>query len=62
MQTYIASIQPALAETAITQSAWRYAIAAFFLQSQHSAYPTSADFTTAGTPEAWGSAYVAAQK
>ena len=57
LQTYIAGVQTALAETALTEAAWRYAIAAFFLQSQHSAYPTSADFTTAGQPEKWGEAY-----
>ena len=58
LQTYIASVQTALATTALTDAAWRYAIAAFFLQSQHSAYPTSADFTTAGQPSAWGPAYL----
>ena len=58
LQTYIASVQTALATTALTDAAWRYAIAAFFLQSQHSAYPASADFTTAGQPSAWGPAYL----
>ena len=41
----------------LTTAAWRYAIAAFFLQSQHSAWPASADFTEAGKPEKWGPAY-----
>ena len=41
----------------LTAAAWRYAIAAFFLQSQHSAWPASADFSTAGKPEKWGPAY-----
>jgi uncharacterized repeat protein (TIGR02543 family) len=44
----------------LTAAAWRYAIAAFFLQSQHSAWPASADFTEAGKPEKWGPAYQAA--
>ena len=56
LQTYIMSVQTELTDD-LTAAAWRYAIAAFFLQSQHSAWPASADFTTAGKPEAWGSAY-----
>ena len=39
---------------------WRYAVAAFFLQTYHTGYPATADFSTAGKPEAWGSAYKAA--
>ena len=36
---------------------WRYATAAFFLQSQHKIkWPASADFSTAGLPTAWGPA------
>ena len=57
LQTYIASVQTALATTALTDAAWRYAIAAFILQSQHSAWPASADFTEAGKPEKWGPAF-----
>ena len=42
---------------------WRYAVAAFFLQTQREVdWPATADFSTAGKPEAWGSAYIAAQK
>ena len=44
----------------LTAATWRYAIAAFFLQTQYTAWPYSADFTTAGKPEAWGPAYQAA--
>ena len=36
---------------------WRYAVAAFFLQSQHETYPKTASFATAGKPEAWGAEY-----
>lgn len=40
---------------------WRYAVAAFFVQSQYVGFPAaSADFTEAGKPEAWGPAYLAA--
>ena len=42
------------------QQIWRYAVAAFFLQSQHKGFPGTADFTTAGKPEAWGAAYTKA--
>lgn len=33
---------------------WRYAVAAFFLQTQNKLYPATADFSTAGLPTAWG--------
>ena len=56
LQTYIMSVQSDLTDD-LTTAAWRYAIAAFFLQSQHSAWPASADFTEAGKPEKWGPAY-----
>ena len=59
LQTYIVSVQSDLTDD-LTAAAWRYAIAAFFLQSQHSAWPASADFTEAGKPEKWGPAYQAA--
>lgn len=40
---------------------WRYAVAAFFKQSQYVGYPNaSANFATAGQPSAWGPAYLAA--
>ena len=42
----------------LSQASWRYAIAAFFLQTQYTAWPYSADFTTAGQPSAWGPAYL----
>ena len=57
LQTYIAGVQTALAETALTEAAWRYAIAAFFVQSEHTVWPATANFTEAGKPEKWGPAY-----
>ena len=42
----------------LTAATWRYAIAAFFLQTQYTEWPYSADFTTAGQPSAWGPAYL----
>ena len=56
LQTYIMSVQTSLTDD-LTAAAWRYAIAAFFLQTEHNSWPASADFTTAGKPSAWGSAY-----
>ena len=56
LQTYIMSVQTDLTDD-LTAAAWRYAVAAFFLQSIHDSWPTSADFTNAGKPEAWGPAY-----
>ena len=56
LQTYIMSVQTELTDD-LTAAAWRYAIAAFFLQSEHTSWPASADFSTAGKPEKWGPAY-----
>jgi hypothetical protein len=42
------------ATVSTTPVPWRYAVAAFFLQTQHKGYPGSADFSTAGLPSAWG--------
>lgn len=55
LKAYIMTVQSGLPEA--SSAAWRYAIAAFFLQSEHSAWPASADFSEAGKPEAWGDAY-----
>lgn len=57
LKKYIQSVQADLTDD-LTAAAWRYAIAAFFLQSQHTVWPASADFTTAGQPYAWGPAYL----
>ena len=56
LKTYILGIQTDL-PTNLSGPAWKYAVAAFFLQSQHSAYPTSANFSTAGQPSAWEAAW-----
>ncbi len=60
LKAYIMTVQSGLPEA--SSAAWRYAIAAFFLQSEHSVWPASADFTEAGKPEAWGAAYEAAHE
>ena len=59
LKTYIMSVQTSLTDD-LTAAAWRYAIAAFFLQSIHDAYPVSENFSEAGKPEKWGPAYQAA--
>lgn len=42
---------------------WRYAVAAFFLQTQHKIqFPATADFSAAGLPSAWGPKAKAAGK
>ena len=56
LQTYIMSVQSDLTDD-LTAAAWRYAIAAFFLQSEHTSWPASANFAEAGKPEKWGPAY-----
>ena len=57
---YILGVQPDI-ETDLTvdgaAAAWRYATAAFFLQSQHDAYPVTESYSTVGKPEMWGPAY-----
>ena len=70
LKDYIARVQNAQKGNAVATSTvpeltddlsaatWRYAIAAFFLQTQYTAWPYSADFTTAGQPSAWGPAYL----
>ena len=58
LQTYIMSVQTSLTDD-LTAAAWRYAIAAFFLQSIHDSWPVSENFAQAGKPEAWGPAYQA---
>ena len=69
LQNYIMSTQNAQAGNAVasstvpeltsdlTTATWRYAIAAFFLQTQYTAWPYTANFSTAGQPSSWGVAY-----
>ncbi len=51
---------PQLTETINADNAvfWRYSVGAFFLQTQYTGYPATADFTTAGKPSAWGPSYL----
>ena len=58
LETYIMSVQNADASaTALTEgttsAGWRYALAAFFLERQRTVWPVSADFSQAGTVQAF---------
>ena len=58
LRDYIMTIQTTLTvDGEVSNIAWRYAVAAFFLQSEHSAWPATANFATAGKPESWGETY-----
>lgn len=58
LEAYVMTVQnadpAALAVVEGTSSAqWRYAFAAFFVEGKRAAWPVSADFAVAGTPEAF---------
>ena len=57
--TVASSTVPELTDD-LTSATWRYAIAAFFLKTQQTRWPYSADFSTAGQPAAWKAAWDAA--
>ena len=59
LKNYLMGLQGDLTND-FTNASWRYAIAAFFLQTEHNSWPATANFTTAGQPSAWGTAYQAA--
>ena len=53
---YINTVQTSLKTdmtVADNVTAWRYAIAAFFLQTEHNSWPATANFATAGKKEKW---------
>ena len=62
LETYVMTVQNADANaTALVEGTssvgWRYALAAFFLESKRAAWPVSADFAAAGTVEAFQPAW-----
>ena len=59
LKNYLISVQSTL-PASLSDASWRYAIAAFFMQTEHNAWPATANFATAGQPSAWGTAYQAA--
>ena len=42
------------------EALWRWSVHSFFNCNMHDTWPKTADFSTAGKPEAWGPAYQAA--
>ncbi len=56
LKNYLINVQSTLPES-LSDASWRYAIAAFFMQTEHNVWPATANFTTAGQPSAWGTAY-----
>ena len=57
---YILSVATAQGYTLGEDEAnWRWHADAFFQANQHTSWPKTADFTTAGKPEVWGPAYQA---
>ena len=60
---YIVQVVTAQSTTAVTTDAlWRFNITAFFNQNKATAWPYSADFSTAGQQSAWGPAWQEAHK
>ncbi len=60
LEEYVMTVQNADVTTPATQltagassAGWRYALAAFFMESQRGSWPKSADFSAAGQPEAF---------
>jgi uncharacterized repeat protein (TIGR02543 family) len=55
---YILSVATAQSVTLGEDEAlWRWHVDAFFQANKHESWPVTADFSTAGKPSAWGSAY-----
>ena len=54
---YLVKIATEQGYTINSEALWRWHADAFFQANQHTAWPKSADFTEAGKPENWGSAY-----
>ena len=60
LELYIMTVQNAdvttpatVLEAGVTSAGWRYAVAAFFVESQRTGWPKSADFSSAGKDEAY---------
>lgn len=57
---YIKKVATDQGYTIPDETYWRYNLWAFFNCTQRTSWPKTADFSTAGKPEAWGPAYQAA--
>ena len=57
---YILKVAQEQGYTVDTEALWRWHADSFFNCRQRTSWPKTADFSTAGQPSAWGSAYLAA--
>ena len=57
---YIVKVATEQGYTIDSEALWRWHADAFFQANQHTSWPKTADFSTAGKPAAWGPAYQAA--
>ena len=57
---YILQVASAQGYAVNTEALWRWHADSFFNCRQRTSWPKTADFSTAGQPSAWGSAYLAA--
>ena len=58
---YLVQVATDQGYTINSEALWRWHADSFFNCRQHTSWPKTADFTTAGQPSAWGSAYLAAK-
>ena len=54
---YIVKVATEQGYTIDSEALWRWHADAFFQANQHTSWPKTADFSTAGKPEAWGGEY-----
>ena len=54
---YIVKVATEQGYTIDSEALWRWHADAFFQANQHTSWPKTADFSTAGKPAAWGGAY-----
>ena len=58
---YLVQVASSQGYTINSEALWRWHADSFFNCRQHTSWPKTADFSTAGQPSAWGSAYLAAK-
>ena len=58
---YILQVASAQGYNVDSEALWRWHVDSFFNCRQRTSWPKTADFSTAGQPSAWGSAYLAAK-
>ena len=58
---YLVQVANSQGYTIDSEALWRWHADSFFNCRQHTSWPKTADFSSAGQPSAWGSAYLAAK-